>query len=559
MKRTLKIILILIAVIAIFVGGAISVFIAKIDQSTIKNELVQLVHNKTKSKLTISGGIQWSFFPWFGLKLHDVILEDAADLHKNELAKVGEVGFSVKLLPLFCGRITVGHLILKDFSLQFAAIGLLRHNWLELSTSNPTVAGNVANQKDSVSKHAFNLANLTIANVSIKNGRIFWLNQQTNKNLEIKELDLHCKDINFNQPFEVESKFYLQNPGSVLNGQIKASARIKLDIVNKIYTLNNLKLFGKSVDMIDFGGEANVVVDLNKQTLVSEDFKLNIANTVVTGLLHCNHIIDAPDFASDLKIAVLQIKKLKLDNFFAKIVGNKELIKCPKIGFGFYHGNASGSAAIDLRSKAPQLDLKLTLDNVAIRSLLVDIANYDEFSGTLTLNTNISMHGATSEAMLNSLSGNGNVLIVGGSYKGVDVPFEVRRASSILNQKSMPQETKPPHTDFDRLTASFGINNALLSTRDLLVQAPDYRVTGQGSVNVVSERLDLFLNAYSTHDKNFFVPIKISGSLTKPSIKPDVAVIVQQVVVKEIGKQLQKLNVPQDLLNILPLDKLLNK
>ncbi|CAL7963878.1 AsmA protein [Gammaproteobacteria bacterium] len=552
MKKTMKIILILSAIITIFIGGAIVLFVAKIDQSTIKSELVQLVHNKIGSELTINGDVQWSFFPWFGIKLHDAVLEDVAGSHKNELAKAGEVGFSVKLLPLFSGRITVGHLILKDFSLQLTAIDLLKHNWQKLATSKSASNSNIANQKSLADKSFFNLANLTVADVSIENGRVFWQNQQINK------LDLYCKNINFDRPFEVETNFYLQNPNSILNGQIKANACIKLDVDNKLYTLTNLQLVGKSADKVDFGGVANVAVDLNKQTLISENFKLHIADTVAMGSLRCNNIIDAPNFVVDLKVAALQIKKLKLDNFSAKIIGNKELINCPKIGFGFHHGNVSGSATIDLRSAVPQLGLKLVFNNVAMRSLLVDIAKYDEFSGTLTLNTNINMRGKTDEEMLHSINGSGNVLIANGSYRGIDIPFEVRRASSILNQKAMPQESQPPHTDFDRLTATFNVGNALLSTSDLLIQSPDFRVTGKGSANIVSEQLELQLNAYSTHDKNFFVPIKVSGSFTKPSIKPDVAVIAGQIVVKEIGKQLQRLNIPQDLLNVLPLDKLLH-
>ena len=455
----MKIILILVAVVTVFIGGAVALLVVKLDQDTIKKELAQIVHDKIKKELAINGEIQWSFFP-LGIELHDVVLKD--------LVQADKVVFSVKLLPLLWGRITNG---------------------------------------------AFSISDLTDASVSIENGQVFLQGKQINK------LELHCENINFDESFEVETSFYLQNPSSVLNGLVKANASIK--------------------------------VDLNKQTLTSENFELHIADTTVTGSLHCSHIMDAPSYVADLKVAVLQIKKLKLDNFYAKISGNKELINCPKIGFGFYHGNVSGSAVIDLRSAAIQLGLKLAFDNVAMQPLLVDIAKYHEFSGTLTLNTNINMHGE-------SLSGSGNVLIANGSYRGVDIPFEIRRASSILNQKAMPQESKPPRTDFDRLTSSFNIHNALLNTNDLLIQSPDYRVTGRGNANIASEQLDLSLSAYSAHDKNFFVPIKISGSFTKPSIKPDVAVIAQQIVVKEIGKQLQKLDIPQDLLNVLPLDKLLH-
>ena len=433
MKKPIKILLILILAIAVFAGGTIAFYVSKIDQGIIKNKIVQVVHDKTGSKLTINGDVQWSFFPWFGLKLHDVVLEN--------IAKADEVGFSTKLLPLI--------------------------------------------------KSAFDLTNLTIADVSIKNGQIFWQKQQPNKKIEIDKLNLHCKNISFDKPFDVTADFYLQSPGSILNGQVKASASIKIDVINKLYVLNNLQVNGKLADKpVDFGIKASVAIDLKKQTLVSEDFKLQIASVVATGSLRGNNILDTP-----------------------------------------------------------RLSLKLALNNVEVRSLLVDVAKYDNFSGTLTLNTNIVVHDG-------DLSGSGNVLIANGSYRGIDIPYEVRRASAIINQKVMPQETQPPHTDFDRLTASFQLSNNWLNTNDLLVQAPDYKVTGQGRANIASEQLDLRLSAYSTHDDNFFVPIKVTGSFTNPSIKPDMTVLLKKMVVKEVGKQLQKLNVPQKLLDALPLDRL---
>jgi len=448
MKKLIKIILMLILAIAVFAGGIIAFYVSRVDQGMIKNEIARVVHDKTGGKLTINGSIQWTLFPWFGLKLHDVVLENITGLSTGKFAKAGEVGFSVELLPLI--------------------------------------------------KNAFNLANITIADVSIENGQIFWQKQQTNKKIEINKLNLHCKNINFNKPFDVKTDFYLQNPGSILNGQVNANASIKLDVVNKLYVLNNLQVNGKLADKpIDFSAKTNVTIDLKKQTLVSEDFKLQIANTVATGSLRGNNILDTP-----------------------------------------------------------KLNLKLVLNNVEVRPLLVNVAEYDKFSGALTLNTNITMHGATGEAMLGSLSGSGSVLITNGSYRGIDVPYQVRRASAIINQKAMPQETQPSHTDFDRLTASFQISNSWLNTNDLLIQAPDYKVTGQGGANIVSEQLDLRLNAYSTHDDNFFVPIKVTGSFTNSSIKPDMAVLLKKMVVKEIGKQLQKLNVPQKILDALPLDKL---
>lgn len=96
----------------------------------------------------------------------------------------------------------------------------------------------------------------------------------------------------------------------------------------------------------------------------------------------------------------------------------------------------------------------------------------------------------------------------------------------------MPEKAVPPHTDFDQLAMSFKINHGIFTTDNLNIRAQDYTVNGQGNVNAISQNIDLTLNAHSTHDKNFFIPIKITGPITDPSFRPDIAIILQQSVKK---------------------------
>jgi uncharacterized protein involved in outer membrane biogenesis len=264
--------------------------------------------------------------------------------------------------------------------------------------------------------------------------------------------------------------------------------------------------------------------------------------------------------SADLEINEMQIKKLKFDNFFAEINVDEGLINMSKIKFGFYRGRITGSASVDGRGTVPKSNLKLVFKRVVMLPVLTDVAKYEDFSGDLTANVNISTRGVTGKSIINNLNGSGNVVIDNGVYRGVDVVYEVRQAHAILNQKPMPEKSQSSSTDFDRFTANFKINNALLNINDLLIVSPDYKVTGKGSVNLSSQHLDLQLVADSHNDKNFFVPIKISGPFAKPSIKPDVAVIAGPVVKKEIkkqlGKQLEKLNISGEIIKSLPLDKL---
>ena len=637
-----KIILTLIALFIIFVGITVVFLVTSVKQNTIKNKIVQLVHDKTGRELTIKGRIQWSFFPWLGIKIQDVTLNNTVEFKASTFAQAGKVDISVKLLPLIAGRIEGDCVKLKNFSIWLMKDNQGLGNWQDLLIANNS---NTSRSRPA-DKNSSALKKFTINNIQIDNGSVFWLNQQTNKKFVIKNLNLYGKDINFAESFAVRGNFHWQIPDTILlNGETKIDVRIKLDPVNKIYELQNLQLAGaanqKNLSQpVDFVGKTNIIVDLNKQNLIAKEFKLHATNAVTTVLLQGNDILITPklvklptikaelddmvlcgnahyswvdsdnlefnftlnklDVATltkaimatvapvannnvtaqlpvknagdshssfgvlrkmkvlgDLKIGALQIKKLNFNALSTKINGENGVINCQNISSDFYHGSMHGDAVIDLSNVAPQLNLKLKFAEVAMQPLLMDVAAYDKFSGILALDANINMSSITSTAMLNSLSGMGNVFITNGAYHGVDIPYEVRRAHAILNQKKIPQKPQRPMTNFDQLTASFNIVNSLLSTNDFLIQSSDYKVTGQGSANLASQLLDLQLSAYSTHDENFFVPIKILGSFTQPSIKPDVAVMVQRVVEKtakkQVKKQLQKLSIPSELIDVLPL------
>ena len=690
-KKTIKVIAISVLVAVFFITGGITLFITTVNQDTIKSKIIQLVNDKTSRELKIAGDVSWSFFPWLSIKIQDVSLSNPADFKSGVFAKAQEAGVSIKLLPLIFGRIEADHLALKNLDLQLIKNSLGVGNWQDLLTFNHDINPTIVTKENNL-----HLIKFTISSIDVDNSSVLWQNQQTNKKIKIDKLNLRCKNVNFGRPFNIKTSFYMASLNSILDGNVDASMQLKLDIDKELYVIENLQLMGKLKNeavakSFDFSGNADIEIDLKKQNLLAENFKLSIASAVTTGSLHGAHIIDAPSFSGnlalydpdpknlmqlfginayskdwtraalkvdlmtspgvvklsaidakigdmalqgnmeysvnqiafnfslnqidfdaiteknqnshllskadkskivarqvksqsaensnslfkflytarlngDLRVGVIQAKKLHFNNFTTKVISNSGLIECQKVGFDFYQGKVYGSANVDVRNATPQLNLKLSLKNAAMQALLMDFAQYSKFKGALALDTDINMHGMTVETMFNSLSGTGNVLISSGSYQGIDIPYEVRKVRSMLNDKSAPEKTQPPHTDFDQLTMHFRINAGLLSTSDFLIQAPDYKVTGQGGANLVSRQLNLLLSAYSVNDASFFIPIKITGAFAEPSVKLDVAVMIQHTVknvVKDVlqnkaVKQLEKLNVPQNLKDILPLDKLMH-
>lgn len=677
-KKLMKIFAIIVLVISVLAGGAIAFLVTTIDQDTIKSKAIQLVRDKTNRELKINGEVSWTFFPWLGLKIQNISLSNPPDFKDSYFAEASEIDVNIKLLPLILGNIEIGHLNLKNFNLQLLKNNLDKSNWQDLlALGDATPITTTQNRKPTIE-------NFIISDIAVDNGSILWQDQKTNKKIKISKLNLHCRNIDLNQPFDLSTSFHLDNLISSLNSEVTANTQVKLDIKNGLYEFKRLQLASKlknktATATFDLEGKVDIKLDLKKQLLLASALKLNIAKTSITGSLQGSNIIDNPTFSGNLtlnntdaaelmtlleinkyfkkgttssfkttlsisanivnfktieahlndtilqgnanyaitsnnttfdlalnkldyavfadkptktppatapttepeliprltskqtksittndhstklnghlKIGAIKYGKLQFTNFSTKIAANNGIIDCQKIGFDFYQGKAFGSANINTRSTTPNINLKLTLDNTSIQTMLKDLANYENFSGSLTLNTNIT---------ISNLTGNGSILINHGSYRGVGVPYEVRRAHAVLNIKQLPEKPQSPHTDFDKLTMNFRVNNGILSTNDFLVQAPDYKITGQGSANLKAKNLDLSLSAYSTHDENFFVPIKVTGALTDPSIRFDAVVMLQHAIKKVVNNVIQNQvekhikNLPQEINKILPLNKLFN-
>lgn len=570
-KKIVKAVAIIIIVSLLAIGGVVTFFVTTIDQSMIKKKATELVYNKTGRNLKIEGDVGLTFFPWLGVKIQKISLSNPTNFKHGNFIQADEIGVSVKLLPLILGRVEAKNLIIKNLDLNLIKNRAGKNNWEGLSKTN----NKQNNQTPSTTKNHLYFSKFTIANVMIDGGNILWQNHQTGKKIKITQLNLDCKKVTLDEPFAVTISFYIPGFQPSLDLKIKADTRVTLSVDKKLYLFKNIKLTGflknkHTGQSHKFSADTAITVDLRKEQFFTDKTRLHIANTNITGSLKAKNIINKPTFSGYLAIDDLNTKeiiqlvgtnksvkdKLHLSRFSTQIAGNSDVINFQKIKFDFYEGKAVGNAKIYLRNPAPQFNLKLKLENISMKPLLIDLAKYEKFSGKLSLDTNITTIGNKAEEMLQNLNGGGKVLLTNGSYRGVDIPYEVRHGHAILNRKEMPQKPSDPHTDFDRLTMSFNINRGVLNTNDLLILAPDYRVTGKGDANLTTNNLNLSVSAYSNHDKNFLVPIKITGSFTDPSIRPDLAVIIKETIIKGVGKiikkQLERNIIPEKLKQLIP-------
>ena len=107
MKKLMKWIMAIVAVVVVLLLVATLVLPMVVDPNDYKDEISAAVTKKTGRDLTIGGDIKWSVFPSIGLELSDVTLGNPNGFGEQPMLDIGEAGVSVKFLPLLKRQVEV--------------------------------------------------------------------------------------------------------------------------------------------------------------------------------------------------------------------------------------------------------------------------------------------------------------------------------------------------------------------------------------------------------------------------------------------------------------------
>jgi len=223
-----------------------------------------------------------------------------------------------------------------------------------------------------------------------------------------------------------------------------------------------------------------------------------------------------------------------------------------------YGGNYTGDIGIDATSDVARITLDEHISGVDFAPLFKDFFETDRVSGKGSANIKLTGSGKNTDDVMKTLDGTVDFKVADGALEGADLWYEIRRARAVLKQQPIPERTGPARTPFTALTGSGVMNNGVLSNNDLNVAMQYLKVTGQGTVDIPASTLDYRLIAAvlkipregadvaQMQDMvDAEIPVKITGSLTDPKVRPDLEGYLKselkQRVEKEKGKVEEKL------------------
>lgn len=200
-----------------------------------------------------------------------------------------------------------------------------------------------------------------------------------------------------------------------------------------------------------------------------------------------------------------------------------------------YGGNYTGDIGIDATGNVARVTLDEHISGVDFAPLFKDFFETDRVTGKGTANIKLAGSGRDTDAIMKTLTGNLDFKVADGALLGADLWYEIRRARALLKRQAAPERPAGPvRTAFTTLTGTGTMKNGVLSNNDLNVAMQYLKVTGQGTLDVPAGTLDYQLlaavmkipregaDAAEAQDLvDAQIPIKVTGSLAEPKIRPD--------------------------------------
>ncbi len=189
-----------------------------------------------------------------------------------------------------------------------------------------------------------------------------------------------------------------------------------------------------------------------------------------------------------------------------------------------YGGKYSGDLTYDARTATPAISMDEHLSSVDLAQLLANTKAKGRASGKANVNIKGAARGAGADDIMKTLTGHFDANVANGALEGMDVGYELAMAQALLNKSLSTSVPNTHKTAFDAFKVSALITNGIAETKDLAISSAVIKVAGQGTINLPTSGINMTLLASvmkTASTTTVEIPLKVTGTYTDPSVKPD--------------------------------------
>jgi AsmA protein len=222
MNKTIKWGLIICASLVVLVIAVLLIAPAFIDIRDYKPQLEKKVADATGRPFSVGDDLSLSLFPWAGISFSDLRLGNTPGFSEKELVTVKSFEVRVKLLPLISKDIQVKRFILNEPHITLVKNKNGQVNWAQPGPAKkkPAAEKTAKASKSPAAEAGLPIKDLSIAEFSIKDGSIIWIDHTVNTRKEITAVNLKLKDVSLERPVTLSFSALLDNQPLSIDGTL---------------------------------------------------------------------------------------------------------------------------------------------------------------------------------------------------------------------------------------------------------------------------------------------------------------------------------------------------
>ncbi|SHO48793.1 AsmA family protein [Desulfopila aestuarii] len=219
MGKLIKFFFVTIGGLAIIVLAAVLVVPKIVDVQKYKPLLMEKVSEATGRKVSLDGDLNLSIFPWVGVSFSDFRLGNPEGYGEKDLVIVKSFEAHVKLMPLLSREVQVDSFILDGPEIYLEKRKDGRTNWDNLGSSSAPKENNT-DQTTKAEPAGLGLKSIEVANFTIRDARLKYVDQQQGVTKEVTGLTLQLTDVNLERPISLIFNAVVDGKAVGLKGSI---------------------------------------------------------------------------------------------------------------------------------------------------------------------------------------------------------------------------------------------------------------------------------------------------------------------------------------------------
>lgn len=372
MKKLIKIFVYLILTVVIVIALAIGGIVMFVNPNQFKPQITELVQKNANVILTIDGDIEWTFYPWLGLKVQNISVA-SPNTPTVPIANIKLAQASILLKSLFNRELNINDVVLEGLSVSLLKDANGNTNWSLPKKAQTTEAKAEAEKNQSENSNTKPTPNLYIKSISIKNANFIYKDAQKNQALALKNLNAVTGEVMLNQPVSVafNSGYLLFNPK--VEGNIEASTIIDFNSAEKSLQMRDLKLKNDiKMDDVQLLTELSTIVDMDLNAQLLQLSNLSIQSSGKVKDFAVNNLQVQSVVKADLKKELLNVDQLKLSMDDLVVTGNVIVEKYSNDQLKFASNIATNTFNLkallnQLKIELPQFESKTALQKASIK------------------------------------------------------------------------------------------------------------------------------------------------------------------------------------------------